>query len=109
VPIKQLVVPLAVNGKVYTAMQDVESDALLSSAQAVKLDGFAGHNVLCGPGGPGGPGMPYALWVGTAGAADLIDGYGDVMANFPLLAGYNPIVVSELTSLGTAANIWGLY
>ena len=102
-----LVAPLIVNGKAYHAMEDVESDVLLPSAKFVKLDGFAGAGALIA-----GPGLPRGLWVGTAGAANLKDGYGDTLIAFPLLAGYNPIMISEITSIpgsGGAANIWGMY
>jgi hypothetical protein len=53
--------------------------------------------------------MPKALWVGTAGTATMLDGYGDELTAFPLQVGLNPIMISELTSLGTAANVWGMY
>ncbi len=99
-----LVAPLIINGKAYHAMEDVESDVLLPSAKFVKLDGFAGAGALIA-----GPGLPRGLWVGTAGAANLKDGYGDTLIAFPLLAGYNPIIISELTTLTSAANVWGIY
>jgi len=99
-----LVAPLIVNGKAYHAMEDVESDVLLPAAKFVKLDEFTGEGGLLA-----GPGIPRGLWVGTAGAADLKDGYGDTLAAFPLLAGYNPIIISELTTLTSAANVWGIY
>ena len=99
-----LVAPLIVNGKAYHAMEDVESDVLLPSAKFVKLDGFTGAGALIA-----GPGLPRGLWVGTAGAANLKDGYGDTLIAFPLLAGYNPIIISELTTLTSAANVWGIY
>jgi len=100
----QLVGPLKVNGKSYTSLQDAQADLLMPAAKYVKLDEFAGAGGLLA-----GPGIPRGLWVGTAGAADMIDGYGDVMSGFPLQVGYNPVVVSEITTLSSAANVWGIY
>ncbi len=105
-PIKQLAAPLAINGKIYISLIDAQRDLALPSAKAVKLDPFVGAGVLVGSTGPG---MPKALWVGTAGTATMLDGYGDELTAFPLQAGLNPIMISELTSLGTAANVWGMY
>lgn len=54
--------------------------------------------------------MCRALLVGTAGAADIVDGSGTLRASVPLQQGYNPIHCQRvnLTNL-TAANIWALY
>jgi len=102
--VPQLVGPLAVNGKVYTCLQDAQADFLLPSAKLVKLDGFAGAGGLLA-----GPGIPKGLWVGTAGAITGKDGYGNVVTGLPLQAGYNPFILSELTTLTSASNIWGMY
>jgi hypothetical protein len=51
-----------------------------------------------------------ALWVGTAGAATLIDSAGNTCAAFPLLQGLNQIAVSRINATGLLANdIWALY
>jgi hypothetical protein len=100
----KLVAPLKVNGKSYSYIEDAQSDLLMPSSRMIKLDEFAGAGGLLA-----GPGIPRGLWVGTAGAADMIDGYGDVMSGFPLQVGYNPVVVSEITTLSSAANVWGIY
>lgn len=105
-PVPQLVAPLAINGKVYTCLQDAQADLQLPSAKIVKLNSYAGVGGLVASGAPG---MPKALWVGTAGTATMKDGYGDVMNNFPLQVGYNPIMISELTALAGASNVWGMY
>ena len=99
-----LAAPLAINGKVYTNLQDAGRDLLLPAGKFVKLDSFAGVGGLVA-----GPGMPRALWVGTAGAVAAIDAYGNVLSAFPLFAGYNPVMLSELTTLTSASNIWGMY
>ena len=101
-----LVAPLAINGKVYTNLQDAQRDLLLPSGKFVKLDSFAGAGGLVAEGAPG---MAKALWVGTAGAVAAIDAYGNVLSAFPLFAGYNPVMLSELTTLTSASNIWGMY
>ena len=54
-------------------------------------------------------GVCYALWVGTAGTANLMDEYGTTLTNFPLLAGYNPVRCQQVRTGGTAADIWALY
>lgn len=52
---------------------------------------------------------PRALWVGTAGTANLRDEHGNIRMDFPLLQGLNPIRISQLRSGGDADDIWGLY
>lgn len=47
-----------------------------------------------------------ALWVGTAGTANLTDAEGNNVTDFPLKAGLNPIVVSKVRTGGTADDIW---
>lgn len=55
-------------------------------------------------------GVCRALWVGTAGAADIIDASGNLCATFPLLQGCNPIGVTRINLTNLAAsNIWALY
>jgi hypothetical protein len=53
--------------------------------------------------------VPRALWVGTAGSANLVDESGNTLTAFPLQAGYNPIRISQLETGGDADDIWGLY
>lgn len=53
--------------------------------------------------------IPRALWVGTAGTANLVDEKGNVRVLFPLQLGYNPIRILQLETGGTADDIWGLY
>lgn len=53
--------------------------------------------------------VPRALWVGTAGTANFKDETGATISDFPLLAGLNPIKITELSDSGTADDIWGLY
>ena len=47
-----------------------------------------------------------ALWVGTAGTANLTDWNGTALADFPLKAGLNPIAVTKVRTGGTADDIW---
>lgn len=49
------------------------------------------------------------LLVGTAGTANLMDATGEVLADVPLQAGYNPIQVLQVRTSGTADDIWALY
>jgi len=54
--------------------------------------------------------IPRGILCGTAGGLNGKDAKGNVIANLPLQAGYNPIRVSEITDLlGGAADIWVLY
>ena len=53
--------------------------------------------------------MPRALWVGTAGTANLVDETSVAAADFPLKEGSNPIMITQLKTGGTADDIWGLY
>lgn len=52
------------------------------------------------------PQKARALWVGTAGTANLTDIEGNTMTDFPLKAGLNPIQVSLVRTGGTADDIW---
>lgn len=55
-------------------------------------------------------GVCRGLLVGTAGAATIIDGEGNVCEAVPLQQGYNPIGVQRIYATGlTASNIWALY
>lgn len=47
-----------------------------------------------------------ALWVGTAGTANITDTAGTDHADFPLKAGLNPIMVTKVRTGGTADDIW---
>jgi len=107
--VAKLAAPLAINNKVYTNLQDAMPDLLAPSGKIVQLDGatsFVGAGKLIGAGGPG---IPKSLWVKTAGTMTGIDAYGNVITAFPLYQGMNPVMVSEITSLSTAAGIFGLY
>lgn len=53
--------------------------------------------------------IPRGLWVGSAGTANMVDEQGNVLADFPLKEGYNPIRISQLETGGTADDIWGMY
>lgn len=77
-----------------------KNSAVYSATRIVKLTAGAGTIT-------GGP--CRALAVGTAGTATFIDADGNTCTNFPLQAGYNPIQIQELTSLGTASDVWALY
>jgi hypothetical protein len=46
---------------------------------------------------------------GTAGTLNGIDEVGNVFTGFPLAQGYNRLRLAQVTSGGTAANLWALY
>lgn len=50
-----------------------------------------------------------ALLVGTAGTANLMDLYGNIETDVPLVAGVNPLKCSQVRTGGTADNIRALY
>lgn len=54
-------------------------------------------------------GVAKGLLVGTAGTANLMDGTGTIRTSVPLQAGYNPLIVRQVRTGGTAADIWALY
>lgn len=54
-------------------------------------------------------GRCFGLLVGTAGTANLGDADGNILANVPLQAGYNPLSVKQVRTGGTASDIWALY
>lgn len=83
-------------------------------------DDFSGHAV--NPAGPANRmlavakadgdlpgGIAKALLVGMGGTANLMDAEGNLAANVPLQAGYNPLRVRQVRTGGTAMDIWALY
>lgn len=50
-----------------------------------------------------------AVLCGTAGTLNGLDEFGVVFTGLPLQQGYNPLRVSQVSTGGTAANLWGLY
>lgn len=54
-------------------------------------------------------GRTYGILVGTGGTADITDADGNDLNSFPLQSGYNPISLTKLRALGTAANVYALY
>ncbi len=50
-----------------------------------------------------------ALWVGTAGTANLMEQDGTIRTNFPLMQGPNALVCKQVRTGGTAADIWAIY
>jgi len=56
---------------------------------------------------PDGPAR--GLLVGTAGTANLMDGAGEIRSGVPLQAGFNPMMVKQVRTGGTADDIWALY
>lgn len=54
-------------------------------------------------------GVCRGLLVGTAGTANLQGIDGVTRANVPLQQGYNPLVVKQVRTGGTANDIWALY
>lgn len=53
-------------------------------------------------------GVCKALWVGTAGTANIRDESGADHTNFPLKEGLNPFRVIRVKTGGTADDIWTL-
>ena len=54
-------------------------------------------------------GVCRGLTVGTAGTANLMQEDGEIRTNYPLQQGYNPIIVRQVRTGGTASDIWALY
>jgi len=54
-------------------------------------------------------GRCFALLVGTAGTANLMDASGAIRTNVPLQLGYNSLSCNQVRTGGTAADIWALY
>lgn len=50
-----------------------------------------------------------ALLAGTAGTVNLMELDGTVRTDFPLQAGYNPIVVKQVRTGGDADDLWAIY
>lgn len=50
-----------------------------------------------------------AILCGTSGTVNLKMLDGDIITNFPLQQGYNPIMVSQIRTSGTATDLWALY
>lgn len=50
-----------------------------------------------------------ALWVGTAGTANLMDASGQILTSFPLKEGLNAVKVLQVRTSGTATDIWAMY
>lgn len=49
------------------------------------------------------------LLVGTGGTANLVQPDGTLRTNVPLQTGYNPLIVKQVKTGGTATGIWALY
>jgi hypothetical protein len=49
------------------------------------------------------------LLVGTAGTGNIVTLDGNARTDVPLQQGYNPIACQQVTTGGTADNIWALY
>jgi hypothetical protein len=54
-------------------------------------------------------GVTDGLVCGTAGTANLMMADGEIVTDFPLQQGYNPLRVIQVQTGGTAANIWAGY
>lgn len=50
-----------------------------------------------------------ALWIGTAGTLNFTTADGQVLTNFPALAGLLPVAAASVEASGTASDIWALY
>jgi len=50
-----------------------------------------------------------ALWIGTPGTLNFTTADGQVITDFPALAGLLPISVTIVAASGTADDIWALY
>jgi len=49
------------------------------------------------------------FWVGTAGTLNAVDFQGNTLTNFPAKEGLNPISLRQISTGGTADDIWVLY
>ncbi len=54
-------------------------------------------------------GIARALWVGTAGTANLQQDNGVIRANVPLKEGLFPCKIKQVRIGGTATDIWAIY
>lgn len=77
------------------------SSAVYGARKIIKQDSLTGSALVGG--------VCRALQVGTAGTATFIDADGNTCTNYPLTAGYNPIQIQQITSLGTASDVWALW
>lgn len=50
-----------------------------------------------------------AITVGTGGTLNGIDLQGNVVTNYPAQTGYNPLCLKQISTGGTATDIWLLY
>ena len=50
-----------------------------------------------------------ALWIGTPGTLNFTTADGNVLTDFPALAGLLPIATASVQASGTADDIWALY
>lgn len=93
--------PVRVHDRKLSSVVDAGTDALLSASVYVPVTKADATDL------PGG--ICRALWVGTAGTANLVQTDGTARADFPLLAGLNPVMVLQVQLGGTADDIWALY
>jgi hypothetical protein len=64
---------------------------------------------LTANGNPFAGGAVRAIWATTAGTATITDLAGNVIPNFPIVAGRNDIAVSAINNAGGLGNIFGMY
>lgn len=50
-----------------------------------------------------------AILCGTTGTLNGIDEFGNAFTGLPLQQGYNPLRLTQVSTGGTAANLWALY
>jgi hypothetical protein len=77
------------------------NSAVYSAFKLIKQDSLTGSPIVGG--------TCRGLLVGTAGTATFIDGDGNTCTNAPLQAGYNPVQIQQITSLGTASDVWAYW
>jgi hypothetical protein len=90
-----------VHEKKYKDARDAGFDALMSASVYVpvtKSDDEEDNFEVC-----------RALWVGTSGAANLVQPDGTVRPDVPLKEGHNPFMAVRVGTGGTADDIWALY
>lgn len=80
------------------------------------LSGRAGQTQNIAPANdliPATPGVEFSvcrsLLVGTGGTATLVMASGETRTDVPLQVGYNPLRITQVVSLGTAADVWRVY
>lgn len=83
------------NGKVYSTVDDIPVNRLLAPYMA-----FAAIT----------PGTPFplsrAIFADAAGHADITDANGDVVTGFPLVAGENRLMITEIANLVGATKVF---